>query len=439
MIASWMLYALLVGGMVVTAAHLAEVALRRLGRPVRGVWIAALIAIVALPLATALLPPRVAAPVAERGLADTAAPANDPPLAASLAAYTSAPSLDRPLLAAWALLTLTLLGALAYGIGVLQGRRREWRSVVVDGREVLVAQDLGPAVIGWRRMRVVLPTWALALPADDRRLILTHEDQHIRRRDPQLLLAGLCAGILVPWNLALWYGYRRLRLAVELDCDARVIEGGADVARYGEVLLLAGARCRGGRLPALATFAERAVHLETRLTALTPLPVRGRRLRAALAGTAVIALVGVACTVPNPLGFELTDPSNAPAVRLDQTQARAIEWRAVVNRLVESQYPGAVVRGEVPEPLTVMLVTRLDGGVVEVAATTTAHGLPDIGKAVDPARIASIDVMKGGVTGIRNVSVIVVALRAQGETGAARTTVRMPPQSIATEQPDRLP
>ena len=37
----------------------------------------------------------------------------------------------------------------------------------------------------------------------------------------------------MPWNLALWWQLRRLRLAVEMDCDNRVVAALGDPNPYG--------------------------------------------------------------------------------------------------------------------------------------------------------------------------------------------------------------
>ena len=73
-----------------------------------------------------------------------------------------------------------------------------------------------------------------------------------------LALAQL-ALLVMPWNLALWWQIRRLRVAVELDCDARVLRSG-DVRFYGD-LLLDVARPRQARLIGVTAFAERAVEV----------------------------------------------------------------------------------------------------------------------------------------------------------------------------------
>jgi bla regulator protein blaR1 len=64
--------------------------------------------------------------------------------------------------------------------------------------------------------------------------------RHIAARDPWLLLLALAIVVAAPWNLPLWWELRRLRFAIEVDCDARVVSRGADVRTYGEVLLAVG-------------------------------------------------------------------------------------------------------------------------------------------------------------------------------------------------------
>src|SRR5207237_268990 len=80
-----------------------------------------------------------------------------------------------------------------------------WRRAAVDGRAVLVSDDVGPAVAGLWRPRIVLPEWALRLTDAERRLMLAHEDEHVRARDPWLLAAAAALVLLAPWNLMLWW------------------------------------------------------------------------------------------------------------------------------------------------------------------------------------------------------------------------------------------
>jgi hypothetical protein len=68
----------------------------------------------------------------------------------------------------------------------------------------------------------------------------------------------------MPWNLPLWWQLRRLRCAVEMDCDARVLRRGYDVSHYGETLIAVGER-QSARIALSAAMAEPRSLLERRL------------------------------------------------------------------------------------------------------------------------------------------------------------------------------
>src|SRR5215468_3501097 len=61
-------------------------------------------------------------------------------------------------------------------------RRLESRRI--DGYEVLVSEDVGPALLGVLRPQIVVPRWVLALDDLERGVILEHERQHAVARDP---------------------------------------------------------------------------------------------------------------------------------------------------------------------------------------------------------------------------------------------------------------
>src|SRR3982751_1292491 len=126
----------------------------------------------------------------------------------------------------------------------LAGAWRVWRIqrdshtvAHVDGTEVLVTPSIGPATVGLLRARVVGPRWVLGLPAAQRGYVVRHEDEHGRAHDATLLFFSSLTLVLAPWNLALWWQLRRLHLAVELDCDTRVVAALGDPTAYGETLL----------------------------------------------------------------------------------------------------------------------------------------------------------------------------------------------------------
>ncbi|HUH12825.1 MAG TPA: carboxypeptidase regulatory-like domain-containing protein, partial [Longimicrobiales bacterium] len=123
------------------------------------------------------------------------------------------------------------------------------------------------------------------------------------------------AAAALPWNPALWWQLRRLRLAVEVDCDARVLGLLPDRARYGHLLLAVGARA-SARPFAAAALTEPRSFLEERIRAMTmPKPSRPA-LRAGALGVFSLALVALACEAPRP-----TEPVS-PAMRGAQLAER---------------------------------------------------------------------------------------------------------------------
>jgi beta-lactamase regulating signal transducer with metallopeptidase domain len=183
----------------------------------------------------------------------------------------------------------------------LSRRARENRNgaTLVDGVPVLITERMGPATVGVWRPRVLVPRWVLAMPDTQRRYVVRHEEEHRRTHDARLLFALSLTLILLPWSLALWWQLRRLQLAVEMDCDTRVVASLGDASAYGALLLtVAEAASRGPRLqPALLGGMGM---LERRLTVLlapTPLRHAQRILLPALA----LGLVLLVLALPHPV------------------------------------------------------------------------------------------------------------------------------------------
>ena len=170
---------------------------------------------------------------------------------------------------------------------------------IIDGIPVVVTEVAGPATVGVVRSQLLVPRWVLAMPQAQRQYVLRHEEEHRRAYDAQLLFVASLALILMPWNLAMWWQLRRLCLAVEMDCDNRVVNRLGNAPAYGELLLkVAEASSRGPRLqPALLGGMG---SLERRLTVLlAPTPLR--HVQRFLLPAAVIALLFVVLVMPHPV------------------------------------------------------------------------------------------------------------------------------------------
>jgi beta-lactamase regulating signal transducer with metallopeptidase domain len=97
------------------------------------------------------------------------------------------------------------------------------------------------------------------------RLVVLHEEEHLRGGDARLLAAALFFVVVTPWNPATWWQLRRLRMAMEMDCDRRVLRREPDCEQYGNSLLSVAAKASGVSL-GLAAFTERSLSLKRRIS-----------------------------------------------------------------------------------------------------------------------------------------------------------------------------
>lgn len=208
-------------------------------------------------------------------------------------------------------------------VRALRRERGEWRVTVAEAMPVWVSERTGPAVVGFLRSLVVAPGWAMALAERERRMLLRHEAEHVAAWDPTLLLAGLATCAALPWSPAAWWALGRLRLAIEVDCDRRVLAAEPDVAAYGELLVAVQGRVVPGAA-GLAAFAERRLPLEERIEAMTARRPRGALLRWSARGAIAGVLVLAACMAPRPAARLTSSVAGDPllSVRADSMRVR---------------------------------------------------------------------------------------------------------------------
>jgi beta-lactamase regulating signal transducer with metallopeptidase domain len=298
---AWMVYSVAVSGLLGIAALAIERACRLRRWPTRWAWAFLLAAPLLLPFAARVAdesPRRIDSSAltepaaASRGIVEREARIAGPAaeVGRRMNRIATSPGVAALLATLWILASTTLAAGLAINWLRMRRKSASWTRRTFNGTSVLVSTDVGPAVIGFWRPEIVVPKWLLSADQRVLRLALAHESEHVRARDPLLLLAGTVAVVLLPWNLLLWWQWRRLRFAIEVDCDARVLAPGriAEVD-YAEALLNVAEHGCGVPLAA-AAMSESASTLEQRIQLLLQRTARQRTLAFAL----VIAGIGVA-------------------------------------------------------------------------------------------------------------------------------------------------
>lgn len=305
--AAWMIYVmavtLLLGVAALTAEHSAR--LRRIRT--RWYWFSAMLASLLLPAVMASVsiqwPGIAGLPVAEGMVVLRDATSISLPsggwLSKSAQPAPTVRSLDSVLKMAWWATSLLLVLVLAATSLHLHRRGRRWHAKRLRGIDVQVSGNVGPSVVGFLRPRIVVPAWVAEASPEDQDAVLAHEQSHIRAGDPQLFSIALCLLVFMPWNLPLWWQLRRLRNAVEVDCDARVLAGGQDAMEYSRALIAVGER-QSSFPGTVAAMSESPSFLEQRIALMISKPRRFWRFSAATAACTSLALVAVAAQVAPP-------------------------------------------------------------------------------------------------------------------------------------------
>jgi hypothetical protein len=298
--AAWILYVLLVSLLLGLAAWFFEHSALMRKKGTRWLWGASIIASLALPFVissiTVQLPsltrpipaPQPGAPaVALRQMTESALAPAHWIAAAGQEKFAWSPTTTTILAASWGAASALLLGGLLASGLRLERRRRDWGRARIAGQPVLLSEDVGPAVIGLFNPEIVMPSWLIDASPAEQELVVAHEQSHLEANDAQLLLVALGLVVCMPWNLPLWWQLRRLRRAIEVDCDARVLRRGHDVGRYGETLLAVGERHSGG-IAVVAAMTESKSFLEQRIRTMLR-----RKSKFAWASALALALVGL--------------------------------------------------------------------------------------------------------------------------------------------------
>jgi TonB family protein len=390
-IAQWMVYSCVLGLLLFGGAAAGERVIRALGLPSRPLWLMALAATALLPFAMGRGRPARAS----GGGAGAAGLVGEREVSFVGPILTPAVGerLDALLVGLWMIASAFLVLRLVRAVIAVRRRSRGWRAAKIEGSWVEVSAGTGPAVVGVLEPKIVLPEWALRLDRGSLRLLLEHEREHVRAGDPRALLAGILAVAAFPWNPALWLQNRRLRHAVEVDCDQRVVRWSGHRRRYGELLLMAAERTVRGRSLAPVISAA-SPPLERRIHHLTG-AARGRWSTMLRWTGLALVLPALAILVPQPSTPPIRNafatavsalagspgdafPAGAPdspAQLLNRHEAPEILARAYPPRLREAGIGGTVI---------VWTHVRADGRVAH-STIFESSGHPELDEAAQHA------------------------------------------------------
>ncbi len=338
-------------GLVLVTAVWAVLKLVRLSAAARyAVWLAALAAVAALPVANLVWPRSGGAAIAASGGSAPALPGLLLPAPGVWVAWIGG---------AWALIAVVMLARVAAGYAGLARLKRSavkapealqarLRSLAGPGRRA--ALKTGPVDVpvaaGLWKPAILLPAALIdELSEAEMDQVLLHELAHLRRRDDWTNLAARLIQALVFFQPAVCWIGRRLSVEREIACDDCVVGGTGAVTRYAACLLkLAGgaAARRGPQLAHAAVSGRRefTLRIESLLAAT-------RAARSPVA--AVVALVAVvaamAAAAPEFGLFSVAQPAPdltvraaqvapAPLMAASKTVARAAVRQAPARQLV---------------------------------------------------------------------------------------------------------
>jgi beta-lactamase regulating signal transducer with metallopeptidase domain len=356
---SWMLYSIVVSLLMGLAALAFERSAQIRQRPARWLWATCMVA----SLAILFIPSKVSVQIPETTLADRATSSSEI-LTPSQTTAIETSRFTLPILGSdqtplsngvstllqwtWPMASMALaLVILANGVH-LSWRRRRWDRGHMAGTAVYISEDCGPAVVGFLRPHIVVPRWLTRSSPDEQELVIAHERSHLGAYDAQLLTIAVCLLVCMPWNPALWWQLRRLRLAIEIDCDARVLSLGYPVARYSETLIAVGERQSASYAMTMAGYGSKSF-LEQRINNMLRKSTRHARVSALAlaclgAGLAVCAaevvppkvdLVGKASSQQISADPQLLQAKGQPDVRALRSQVLHMQAEGIADKLAQ--------------------------------------------------------------------------------------------------------
>jgi beta-lactamase regulating signal transducer with metallopeptidase domain len=220
-----------------------------------------------------------------------------------------------------------------------------------------------PMTWGIRRPAILLPAEADQWPAERRRDVLLHELAHVKRQDFLIQLIARVACAVYWFHPLVWLAATRLREERERACDDHVLRAGAMPSAYATHLLVIARGLRTARATSLASVAmARPAQLATRLLDV----LDARRCRDTLSPQSAVPAWIAAIAVVVPLA------AVAPRVAEPAAASRAIDTIPLVPALrVNSRNPVRPVAARPERPLVRDTLQGCSGQTKHTSSSTT--------------------------------------------------------------------
>jgi beta-lactamase regulating signal transducer with metallopeptidase domain len=274
------------------------------------------------------------------------------------------------IIAMWAGIAGLALGRVALGLLQIRKLRRTCTPICKDQldpslREVVTGLERSrklkvctspairvPAAIGFRHPLVAIPEWALnELSAEELKVVLLHEIEHIRRGDDWTNLIQKLVGALLFFHPAVWWIDKKLGLEREMACDEAVLAHTQNPHAYAECLVALAERSFLHRGVAMAMAAvghvrDMSVRLAQILSTNRPAGTSVWKPALGLVGVFSLICVGVLPETPQLVGF--TSPAQT---FLAGTTDRLPSQQLVVPASVHFSNSGPVQRVKTHKPV----------------------------------------------------------------------------------------
>lgn len=187
-----------------------------------------------------------------------------------------------------------------------------------------VSADVGPALVGAWRSRIVLPAdFERRYDANEQALILAHEAAHARRHDGWWCLLAQIVTAMLWFHPLAWWALSALRHDQELACDAAVLrEHGAQRRSYANAMLKTQSALLA--LPVGCPWSPR--HPLTERIAMLKLPMPGRLRRSAGMTAGLMLVTAVTGSV-----YAVSAPSAQHAASATGTYEYQLEMKVALT------------------------------------------------------------------------------------------------------------